>query len=407
MNTAFLDDIRVLDLTRLFAGPFGGQLLGDFGADVIRVERLEGGDGARMAIPRLMNPDGSLSDEAASYLALNRNKRSITTNIASADGQQLIRDLAARSDVFLENYKVGDLARYGLDYASIKKVNPKIIYCSVTGFGQTGPDADQPGTDPVFQARSGWTSVTGHPDTVENGGPLLAGIYVADIFGGSFLAMGVLAALRLRDRTGVGQHIDLSLLDVAVATTSHAAQEYLVSGEQKERLGWRMAAVVPGGIMPCRDGSIVAIPSTQDQVKIFLDILGIPERFEDPRFSTMVSRIHNRAELEPEIFALTAQWTKADLTRALHQAHVPVSPLNDFAEVFADPQVIARNLVHELDHPISGKVKILTNPIKFSETPIDSYRRPPMRGEHTDEVLNEVLGLSPQRIAELRASGVI
>jgi crotonobetainyl-CoA:carnitine CoA-transferase CaiB-like acyl-CoA transferase len=408
MSPACLDGVRVLDLTRLFAGPFGGQLLGDFGAEVIRVEKpgRPPSDGARLAYPKLHTPDGELTDEAASYVALNRNKRGITANIAAPAGQQLVRELAAKCDVLLENYKVGDLVRYGLDYESIRKINPGIIYCSITAFGQTGPDRSQLGTDPVFQGRSGWAALTGYPESESSSGPILVGAYLTDLFGGCYAAMSVLAALRHRDRTGAGQQIDLSLFDVAIATTSHTAQEYLVSGQQKPRMGGRIPAVSPGGVMPCNDGFIIAMPGP-NQIEAFMRVLGLSEMLEDSRFAGMQDRVVNRDQLEPAVFERTRQWTRDELVAALNHADCPAGPINEFKDVFSDPQALARDMLVKVEHPTCGEIGLVGSPVKFSETPVTRYLPPPLQGQHTDEILREVLGKSDAEIAALREAGAL
>lgn len=408
LDETLLAGVRVLDLTRLFAGPFAGQMLGDFGAEVIRIERAGDGDILRLSDPALHDAKGGRLPESAGYLSANRNKKGITVDLASSEGRDIVLALAATADVLLENYKVGDLERRGLDYASVAAVNPGIIYCSVTGFGQTGPHRLRPASDPIFQARGGWMSVTGHADGLPGGGPMKTGIHVIDIVGGCYAAMGVLAALRWRDRNGgAGQHIDLSLLDTAVAAASHAAMTYLVGGSQMPRVGSRVAGACPGGLFECADGYMVAMPGGPRQVERFFELLDCAQLLRDPRFADNGSRVRNREALEPILVERTRARARDALIEELVAAEVPAGPVNDFAQVFDDPQIRARGMVVEASHPTAGSVRLLANPLKFSRTPIGRYSAPPTLGQHTDVVLRDILGMDCARIAGLRARHVI
>jgi crotonobetainyl-CoA:carnitine CoA-transferase CaiB-like acyl-CoA transferase len=407
-DATLLAGVRVLDLTRLFAGPIAGQILGDFGAEVIHVERAGDGDVLRLSEPCLQDAQGKRLPESAGYLSGNRNKKGITVDLATAEGRDIVLQLASRSDVLLENYKVGDLTKRGLDYGSVAAVNPGIIYCSVTGFGQTGPDRFRPGTDPIFQSRGGWMSVTGYPDGAPGGAPMKTGIHVIDTFGGCYAALGVLAALRWRDRNGgAGQHIELALLDTAVATASHAAMAYLVNGQQTPRVGSRVAGACPGGLFECADGYMVAMPGGPQQVRRFFELLDCAEWLADPRFADNTARVRNRDALEPALLQRTRTRSRTALIEALVAAEVPAGPVNDFEQVFEDPQIRARGMVVEAVHPTAGRVSLLANPLKFSRTPITRYAAPPTLGQHTDEVLRDVLEFDASRIERLRARRVI
>jgi crotonobetainyl-CoA:carnitine CoA-transferase CaiB-like acyl-CoA transferase len=397
VTNALLADVRVIDLTRTIAGPSAAQILGDFGADVIKLERPGGGDEAREIGPTfLKGRDGKDTGEGSMYLASNRNKRGMTVDLAKAGGQEIVRRLAAHADILIENYKTGDLARYGLDYASLRNVNPDLIYCSVTGYGQTGPYAARPGYDPIFQALAGWMSVNGVDDQ-----PTMVASNPVDTITGYQAAMGILAALRHRDRGGGGQQIDVSLYDVAIAAYSHRALDYLMTGEQPRRRGMK------GFVYTCSDGLILVGAANADQWGRFCEVLGAPELLDDPRYNTYPARVKNAAELAGIMDALAAKWTVAELTRALDAAKLPSGAVYDFKQVFADPHVRARGMEVPVSHPLSDDLRLIGNPLKYSATPIEGYAPPPLLGQHTEEILSGLLHMSAAEIAALREEGAI
>ena len=403
-----LAGVRVLDLSRVFSGPWAAQMLADFGADVIKVERPGRGDDVRQQGIRIKDGQGAESSETSSFLAMNRGKRSITVDMSQPAGQELVRELAARSDILIENFKAGDLARYGLDFASLSKVNPRLVYCSISGFGQTGPYSHLPGYDPIFQSMSGLMSVTGHADEEAGGGPMRVGFSVADITAGFYAVSAILAALRHRDMvSGEGQHIDLALLDSQVAAISHVAMMYLVSGKQPPRLGNASPITCPWQSFECSDGEIVVAVGNDSQFAAFCKVLGAPALASDERFLTNPLRARNRLDLVPILAAILR-------TRAVRQWHeefdaagVPSGPINGFAEVFEDPQIAHREMLMDLPHARIGKVPQVANPVRFSGTPIEYRRAPPLLGEHTAEVLREVLDIDDTRLAQLQQAKAI
>ena len=403
-----LAGVRVLDLSRVFSGPWAAQMLADFGADVIKVERPGRGDDVRQQGIRMKDGQGAESSETSSFLAMNRGKRSITVDMSQPAGQELVRELAARSDILIENFKAGDLARYGLDFASLSKVNPRLVYCSISGFGQTGPYSHLPGYDPIFQSMSGLMSVTGHADEEPGGGPMRVGFSVADITAGFYAVSAILAALRHRDMvSGEGQHIDLALLDSQVAAISHVAMMYLVSGKQPPRLGNASPITCPWQSFECSDGEIVVAVGNDSQFAAFCKVLGAPALASDERFLTNPLRARNRLDLVPILAAILR-------TRAVRQWHeefdaagVPSGPINGFAEVFEDPQIAHRQMLMDLPHARIGKVPQVANPVRFSGTPIEYRRAPPLLGEHTAEVLREVLDIDDTRLAQLQQAKAI
>ena len=411
MTKAPLGNIRVLDLSRILAGPWAAQMLADLGAEVIKVERPGKGDDSRQfGPPFLKDAEGRNTRESSFYISANRNKKSITCDISKPEGQALIRDLVSRCDVLLENYKVGDLKRYGLDYASLREVNPRLIYCSLTGFGHSGPYAPRPGYDSIFQAMGGLMSVTGLPDDVAGGGPMKTGPSLADILAGQYAAYAIQAALYARDINGApGQHIDVALLDALIASTSHYASQYLVSGEVPVRRGTEGNGGMPSRMFRCADGDIMMVAGNNEQYARFCAVLGHPELATDPRFAEISLRVVNRRALGEAFEPLVATWTVRDLLAALDEAGVPAGPINDLAQVFADPHVQARGMCVESHHPLAagGKVRMVASPVKFSETPITEYRAPPVQGEHTDSVLGELLGMDTTAIQALREKGAI
>jgi crotonobetainyl-CoA:carnitine CoA-transferase CaiB-like acyl-CoA transferase len=408
-----LDGIRVLDLSRVLAGPWCTQTLADLGADVIKVERRGSGDDTRTwGPPFLHDRAGRETGEAAYYLGTNRNKRSITCDIAQAEGQALVRELAAHCDVFVENYKVGDMARYGLDYGTVRAVNPRIVYCSVTGFGQTGPYRERAGYDYAVQGLGGLMSITGERDDL-GGGPQKVGVAVADLFTGMYAAVGILAALRHAQRTGEGQHLDMALLDTQVAMLANLGANYLVSGQVPGRAGNAHQNIVPyqvfevaPGAAGDRDHVILAVGNDSQFAK-FCQVAGQPELALDPRFARNQDRVRHRALLVPLLEAILRARTKADWLAALEAAKVPCGAINNLAEVFADPQVQERGMVQSWEHPLAGPMRLVASPLKLSVTPVRADHPPPLLGEHTEEVLRQVLGWDPARVDALRAQGVV
>ncbi len=411
MNT--LDGIRVLDLSRVLAGPWCTQTLADLGADVIKIERPGSGDDTRTwGPPFLVGDDGQESHEAAYYLGTNRNKRSVTCDIARPEGQRLIRQLAAQCQVFIENFKVGDMARYGLDYAALKAINPKLVYCSLTGFGQTGPYAKRAGYDYAIQGMGGLMSITGERDDL-GGGPQKVGVAVADLFTGMYATVGILAALRHAERTGEGQFVDMALLDTQAAMLANLGANYLVSGKVPERAGNAHQNIVPYQVFevaPKADGSqdfIILAVGNDTQYARFCQIAGRPDLAQDPRFAKNRDRVTHRALLVPQLAAIMKTRIKADWLEALEAAKVPCGAINNLAEVFDDPQVRARGMVTRWKHPLKSDLKLVASPLKLEKTPVRTDLPPPLLGQHTDEVLGELLGYDAARLAALRAQGVI
>ncbi|WP_066731614.1 CaiB/BaiF CoA-transferase family protein [Cupriavidus sp. D384] len=403
-----LSHLRVLDLTRVLAGPWCAQNLADFGADVIKIERPGAGDDTRIwGPPWLKTPDGRDTAEAAYYLAANRNKRSVTCDISTPEGQQLVRDLAAQSDVVLENYKVGQLKKYGLDYESLKAVKPDIIYCSVTGFGQTGPYAQRPGYDFIIQGMGGFMSLTGERDDLPGGGPQKAGVAISDLMTGQYATIAVLAALAHRDRTGEGQYIDMALLDVQVSMLANMNTNYLASGVAPKRWGNAHPNIVPYQTFHAADGWIIVAVGNDGQFRKFVTAGGRPELADDPRFATNPQRVAHRDALVPILAEMVLPRTREQWILDLERAGVPCGPINTMDEVFENEQVVARGLRVDLPHPTGGTVKLVGSPMKMSATPPEALRHPPLLGEHTDVVLDETLGYSAEQIAALRAKGVV
>ncbi len=403
-----LSHLRVLDLSRVLAGPWSGQILADMGADVIKVERPGTGDDTRAwGPPFLRDAQGRSTSEAAYYLCANRNKRSVTIDFTRAEGQRLVRELAARSDIVLENFKVGGLTAYGLDYESLKAENPHLIYCSITGFGQTGPYASRAGYDFLIQGLGGLMSVTGRPDDETGAGPIKTGVALTDILTGLYATVAILAAVAHRERTGAGQHIDMALLDVQVACLANQAMNYLVTGTAPRRLGNAHPNIVPYQDFPTADGDIILAIGNDGQFRKFAEAAGRPEWAEDPRFAGNAQRVANRGVLVPLIRQLTVFRTTAEWVSLLEAVGVPCGPVNDLAQVFQDPQVVARQLALTLAHPLAGSVAQVASPIRLSRTPVEYRRAPPLLGEHTDEVLGQLLGLNQEALGRLRASQVI
>jgi crotonobetainyl-CoA:carnitine CoA-transferase CaiB-like acyl-CoA transferase len=402
-----LAGVRVLDLSRVLAGPWCTQTLADLGADVIKVERPGSGDDTRgWGPPFLKDGAGADTAEAAYYLGTNRNKRSITVDIAKPAGQALIRAMAARCDVFVENFKVGDMARYGLDAASLCALNPRLVYCSVTGFGQTGPYRERAGYDYAIQGIGGLMSVTGERDDLPGGGPQKVGVAVADLFTGMYATVAILAALRHRDATGQGQAIDMALLDTQVAMLANLGANYLATGVAPKRAGNAHQNIVPYQVFEVADGHLILAVGNDSQFAKFCDVAGRPELARDERFARNAARVRHRAILVPLLAELMKTRRKADWLAALEAAKVPCGAINDLAEVFADPQVAARGMTVSVPHPLAGELPLVASPIKLSQTPVAYRRAPPLLGEHTAEVLAE-FGVTPQQLDTLRAEGAL
>ena len=403
-----LDGIRVLDLTRVLAGPWATQNLADFGAEVLKVERPGHGDDTRKwGPPFLRDTEGRETTDAAYYLACNRGKKSITLDLASPAGREIARALAAKSDVLVENFKVGDLARHGLDYATLSASNPGLVYCSITGFGQDGPYRDRPGYDFMVQGLGGLMSVTGERDDLPGGGPQKVGVAVADLFTGMYATSAILAALFERTRSGRGQYIDMALLDVQVAMLANLSSSYFVSGDPPGRMGNAHLNIVPYHVFRASDGFLIVAVGNDGQFAKFCEVLGAPGWPADARFATNAQRVRHRDLLVGMITEKLATRTAADWLARLGPAGVPCGPINDLAQVFADPQVRHRGLQVRAPHAKAGEVPMVANPIRFSATPIRHDRAPPLLGEHTESVLREVLGLDPARIEQLKKEKAI
>ena len=387
-----LSGLRVLDLSRVLAGPWAGQMLADLGADVVKVERPGAGDDTRAwGPPYLRDADGRDTSEAAYFLSANRNKRSITIDFTQPEGQQRVRELVQRADVLIENFKVGGLAAYGLDYQSLQALNPRLIYCSVTGFGQQGPYAKRAGYDFMIQAMGGLMSITGKADGEDGAGPVKVGVALTDILTGLYASNAILAALAERERSGQGQYIDLALLDVQIACLGNQALNYLTTGVPPRRLGNAHPNIVPYQDFPTADGDIILTVGNDGQFRKFCEVAGHPEWATDPRFVSNAARVASRAELIPLIRQVTVFRTTAEWIAALEQAGVPCGPINDLAQVFADPQVQARGTRIRMAHPLAGEVDLVANPIRLSRTPVDYRRPPPLLGEHNSEVFADWL----------------
>ena len=412
-----LAGVRVLDLSRVLAGPWCTQTLADLGADVVKVERppgdrTSGGDDTRgWGPPFLKDRAGADTAEAAYYLGTNRNKRSITIDIARPEGQALVRRMALQSDVFVENYKVGDMARYGLDFASLHALNPRLVYCSITGFGQTGPYRERAGYDYAIQGMGGLMSVTGPSraeiaDDASGGGPQKVGVAVADLFTGMYATTAILAALRHRDLTGEGQAIDMALLDTQVAMLANLGANYLTTGVAPQRVGNAHQNIVPYQVFEVADGHLILAVGNDGQFARFCEVAGRPELASDPRFSRNAGRVRQRAALVPVLAALMKARTRRDWLESLEAAKVPCGPINDLADVFADPHVAERHMTVQMPHPLAGSVRLVASPMKLSATPVQYRRPPPLLGEHTAELLRE-FGLAESDIADLRCAGVV
>ncbi len=398
-----LSNYRVLDLSRVLAGPWVGQTLADLGAEVIKVERPGSGDETRAwGPPWLRDEAGGETSESAYYLSANRGKKSIALDIASPEGRQAVRDLAAKSDVLLENYKVGGLAKYGLDYESLKAVNPGLVYCSITGFGQDGPYAGRAGYDFIIQGLGGFMSINGEP----GGTPTKAGVAISDLFTGLYASVAITAALLHRETGGEGQHIDMALLDCQVAALANQASNYHVSGTPPGLMGNAHTNIVPYQVVPTADGHIILAVGNDRQFAAFCRLAGRPELASDERCATNASRVAHRDELMAIIMEITVTRTSREWLEVLEAAHVPCGAVNDMGQVFADPQVRHRGMRIELDHPLAGKAPLTASPMRFSGTAVEYGLAPPLLGQHTREILCGLLGRDEDAVEDMMARGI-
>ena len=403
-----LSHIRVLDLSRVLAGPWAGQNLADLGAEGIKVERPKSGDDSRaFGPPWLKDRDGKDTRESAYFASANRGKKSVTVNLSKPGGQNLVRELAAQSDVLLENYKHGDLARYGLGYEDLRKINPRLIYCSVTGFGQDGPYAPRPGYDFIFQGMGGLMSITGERDDLPGGGPQRVGVPIVDIMTGMYATIAVCAALANRERTGKGQLLDLALLDTQVAFLANQGMNYLATGEVPGRLGNAHPNIVPYQTFKTSDGDIILACGNDNLFSKFCEAGDCVHLVQDARFATNGKRVENRAALVPLLQEIFSRRTTREWVEALEAAGVPNGPINNLKQVFEEPQVVARGMKIEVEHASAGKVPLMASPMRFSETPLEFRLPPPTLGQHTGEILQGVLGLDAAAIARLSDEGII
>ena len=399
-----LSHIRVLDLSRVLAGPWAAQFLADMGAEVIKIERPGEGDDTRgWGPPFVVEPQPGQPGYSAYYLATNRGKKSVTVDMAVPEGKALLRRLAAVSDVVIENFKVGGLAKYGLDYASLKAVNPKLVYCSITGFGQTGPYAGRAGYDFLMQGMGGLMSITGEPD----GQPMKVGVAISDEITGLNALAGILTALIKRDRTGEGEWIDVALLDATVAALANQGSTYLVAGDVPGRMGNAHPTVMPYQVYPTRDGHLILAIGNDGQFQRFCEAAGRPALATDPRFARNPARIANRRDLEALIIAALSPRTTAEWVATFEDKAVPCGPINSIDQVYADPHIQARGMRRELTHPSLGRLAVAANPVRFASTDTTASKAPPLLGEDTAAVLAEVLGLSSDELTRLHQAKVI
>jgi len=403
-----LSHLRVLDLSRVLAGPWAGQNLADLGAEVIKIERPRVGDDSRgFGPPWVKDRAGTATADSAYFTSANRGKKSVTVNIAVAEGQALVRELARGSDVLIENYKYGDLARYGLGYEELRALNPGLVYCSVTGFGHTGPFRQRPGYDFMIQGMGGMMSVTGEPDGAPGGGPQRAGVPIADIITGMYASIAICAALAHRAHSGTGQHLDLALLDSQIALLAYQNTNYFATGVPPERIGNLHPNIVPYQPFRASDGDLILACGNDNLYGKFCEAAGCPELARDPRFVTNGKRVENRVELTRLLSEVFKKRSKREWLALLEAAGVPNGPINDVAQVFDEPQVKARGVRVELEHAAAGPLSMVASPMRFSGTPVEYRLAPPLLGEHTTEVLRTLLGKSEAEIARLRAEGIV
>jgi len=399
-----LSGIKVLDLTRVFAGPWATQMLADFGADVVKVEHPAGGDDVRRMGMHQKRADGSETGQTSSFLAMNRNKRSVALDMSKPAGRAALQAMAAKADVLVENFKTDGLRKYGLDHASLSAANPRLIYCSITGYGQDGPNAALPGYDPIFQALSGLMSVTGQPEGAPGAGPAIVGYSVSDINAGFYATVAILTALRARDAiTGRGQHIDIALLDTQLAAHSHIAMNYLVSGQEPVRAGTASQINTPWQSFPTADVPLMLAVGNDRQFATLCTALDIPGTASDPRFVTNRLRFANKPVLLPILISALARRGAREWTEQLNAVGIACGPLNDFAAVISDPQVVYRRMFREMPDPACGTLTFVANPIRLSETPPEYVRPPPTLGEHSAEVLQEWLAMGDAGLAAVAA----
>ena len=408
-----LSHIRVLDLSRVLAGPWAGQNMADLGAEVIKVERPKIGDDSRTyGPPWVKDRQGQDTKDSAYFTSANRGKKSITLNISQPEGQKLVRELARVCDVLIENYKFGDLARYGLAYDDLKRINPRLIYCSVTGFGQTGPYREHPGYDFMIQGMGGMMSVTGEPDGdpkegKAGGGPQRAGVPVADIITGMYASIAICAAIAHRAETGVGQQLDLALLDSQIALLAYQNTNYFATGKPPKRIGNLHPNIVPYQPFRTQDGNVILACANDNLYRKFCHAAGCPELAEDARFASNGKRVENRAEMTRLLQEVMGKRSTREWVELLESAGIPNGPINDLGQVYEEPQVKARGIKVELDHPVAGKLPTVASPMRFSATPVEYKLAPPLLGQHTEEVLRDLLKLDAAAIAQLRADGIV
>lgn len=403
-----LSHIKVLDLSRVLAGPWCGQNLADLGAEVIKIERPKTGDDSRaFGPPWLKDASGRETKESAYFASANRGKKSVTVNLSRPEGQHIVRELARVADVLIENYKVGDLARYGLGYEDLRRINPRLIYCSVTGFGQTGPYRERPGYDFMVQGMGGVMSITGERDDLPGGGPQRVGIPIADIMTGMYSTIAICAAIAHREKSGAGQHLDLALLDTQVGILANQGMNYLATGQAPGRIGNAHPNIVPYQPFKTRDGDVILACGNDNLFNKFCEVAGCPELARDARFSTNSKRVENRAEITALLADIFARRTTGEWCAALEAAGVPNGPINNLKQVFEEPQVVARGMKIEIEHAAAGKIPLVASPMKFSGTPLEFKNPPPVLGQHTDEVLRGLLGMDDAAIARLRAEGIV
>ena len=401
-----LKGLRVLDLTRVLAGPYCTQMLGDLGAEIIKVERPGAGDDTRgFAPPYLKDDNGNETDLSAYYCGANRNKRSITINLSEKEGQDIIRKLLKNSDILVENFKTGTLAKYGLSYDDLKNEFPRLIFCSITGFGQTGPYASRPGYDGLIQAMGGVMALTGEP----NGEPMKVGVPIGDLMAGMFASVGVLAAVRHQTETGKGQFIDIGMLDTHVAWLANQGMNYLSTDENPERLGNQHPNIVPYQVMPTSDGYIVLSIGNDPTFERFCELAGETKLLEDDRFKTNASRVSNREHVTKVLNEVTKRKTSNEWLSELEKAKIGCGPINNLSDFFNDPHVISRKLVMEMEHSktVEKPLKLISNPIKMNETPVSYRYAPPLLGEHTNEILKTELNLNEDQIKSLKDNNII
>ncbi|MCA8908502.1 MAG: CoA transferase [Rhodospirillaceae bacterium] len=403
-----MSHVKVLDLSRVFAGPWAAQMLADFGAEVIKIEHVQGGDDVRrMGVPHL-NADGGETGVTSSFLAMNRGKRSLAVDMSKPEGQKIVADLAADADVLIENFKLGNMAKFNLDYETLSKVNPRLVYCSVTGYGQTNPRSARPGYDPVFQAVTGIMSITGVPDGQPGAGPNLVGYSISDITAGCYAVIAILAALNHRDAGGgQGQHLDIALYDTQVHAASHMAMNYLSNGKVPFRNGTASQITCPWQVFNAADKPIMIAVGNDPQFRRFAGLLGCPELADDVRYATNIERVRHKETLVPILSARIGEWQAAALQAKLDEVGIAAGPINSFDEVLVDEQVVHRNLRRRMTHPAAGEIDVIANPIRFSATPNVYDRAPPELGADTDWVLDTHLGLSAEEIAKLREQGIV